>query len=111
MPCGEAQAGTNALVRAGAIPVLLSSVPLPVARDSDRRARDGDRLPKNPVSRVLALESRNPGDRPKVDREVRNLIRRMRDENSFWGTPRTHVELLKLGSTIAQSTVPKCLLR
>src|ERR1039457_5946433 len=48
---------------------------------------------------------RNRGGRPKVDRELRNLIRRMCEENSLWGAPRIHGELLKLGLTVAQSTV------
>ena len=56
-------------------------------------------------------KSRNPGGRPKVDRELRNLIRRMCEENPLWGAPRIHGELLKLGFTVAQSTVSKYLLR
>ena len=56
-------------------------------------------------------KSRNPGGRPKVDRELRNLIRRMCEENPLWGAPRIHGELLKLGFTVAQSTVSKYMLR
>jgi hypothetical protein len=56
-------------------------------------------------------KSRNLGGRPKVDRELRNLIRRMCDENRLWGTPRLHGELLKLGFAVAQSTVSKYMLR
>src|SRR5450432_744662 len=35
-------------------------------------------------------KSRNSGGRPKVDREVRDLLRRMSEENSLWGAPRIH---------------------
>ena len=37
-----------------------------------------------------------PG-RPPVSREIRDLIRRMSRENTRWGAPRIHGELLKLG--------------
>ena len=50
-------------------------------------------------------KSRNPGARPRVDRELRNLIRRMGEENALWGAPRIHGELLKLDFDFAQSTV------
>jgi transposase InsO family protein len=56
-------------------------------------------------------KSRNPGGRPKVDRELRILIRRMCEENLLWGAPRIHGELLKLGFAVAQSTVSKYMLR
>ena len=56
-------------------------------------------------------KSRNPGGRPKIDPELRDLVRRMCDENPLWGAPRIHGELLKLGFTVAQSTVSKYMLR
>jgi transposase InsO family protein len=56
-------------------------------------------------------KSRNLGGRPKVDRELRDLVRRMCSDNPLWGAPRIHGELLKLGFTVAQSTVSKYLLR
>ena len=56
-------------------------------------------------------KSRNWGGRPKVDRELRDLIHRMCAENPLWGAPRIHGELLKLGFTVAQSTVSKYMLR
>src|SRR6266545_3791293 len=56
-------------------------------------------------------KSRNPGGRPKIDRELRDLVRRMCEENPLWGAPRIHGELLKLGFTVAQSTVSKYMLR
>ena len=46
-------------------------------------------------------KSRNPGGRPKVDCELRNLIRRMCGENPRCGAPRIHGELLKLGFIVA----------
>jgi hypothetical protein len=56
-------------------------------------------------------KSRNRGGRPKVDRELRDLIHRMRNENPLWGASRIHGELLKLGFAVAQSTVSKYMLR
>ena len=56
-------------------------------------------------------KSRNPGGRPKVDPELRDLVRRMCEENPLWGAPRIHGELLKLGFIVAQSTVSKYMLR
>ena len=56
-------------------------------------------------------KSRNPGGRPKIDREIRDLVHRMCEENPLWGAPRIHGELLKLGFDVAQSTVSKYMLR
>ena len=53
---------------------------------------------------------RRPG-RPRVNRELRDLIRRMSEENLLWGAPRIHGELLKLGFAVAQSTVSKYMTR
>src|SRR6266567_1513870 len=49
--------------------------------------------------------------RPRVERELRDLIRRMSEENPLWGAPRIHGELLKLGFTIAESTVSKYMVK
>jgi len=49
--------------------------------------------------------------RPPVDREVRDLIRRISRENPTWGAPRILSELLLLGHTVAESTVAKYLVR
>jgi hypothetical protein len=56
-------------------------------------------------------KSRNPGGRPKIDREIRDLVRRMCKDNPLWGAPRIHGGLLKLGFDVAQSTVSKYILR
>jgi transposase InsO family protein len=50
-------------------------------------------------------KSRPLGGRPRIDKEVRDLIRRMSFENPLWGAPKIHGELLKLGIEVAQSTV------
>ena len=42
-------------------------------------------------------KSRGRGGRPRVDRELRELIRRISKENPLWGAPRIHGELLLLG--------------
>jgi hypothetical protein len=54
---------------------------------------------------VLVL--RQPAGRPKIGRELRDLIRRMSKENPKWGASRIHGELLMLGFEVAQSTVSK----
>ena len=50
-------------------------------------------------------KSRSPGGRPRIGKEVRDLIRRMSFENPLWGAPRIDGELLRLGFDVAQSTV------
>src|SRR5580704_17730889 len=56
-------------------------------------------------------KSRRRGGRPKIDREIRDLIRRMSKENPLWGAPRIHGELLMLGIEVAQSTVARYMTR
>ncbi len=56
-------------------------------------------------------KSRYRAGRPKVDRELRDLIRQMGRENPLWGAPRIHGELLMLGFEVAQSTVSKYMVR
>src|SRR5262245_3847891 len=55
--------------------------------------------------------SRQRPGRPKIDRELRDLIRRMSKENPKWGASRIHGELLMLGFAVAQSTVSKYMVR
>ena len=51
-----------------------------------------------------------PG-RPPIEREVRDLIRRMSRENPTWGAPRILSELLLLGHAVAEATVSKYMVR
>ena len=57
-------------------------------------------------------KSRNetPG-RPKIDAEIRSLIRRMSCDNPTWGAPRIQSELRLLGYTVAESTVARYMCR
>ena len=56
-------------------------------------------------------KSSRVGGRPKIDREIRDLIRRMSKENRLWGAPRIPGELLMLGIEVAQSTVARYMTR
>ncbi len=56
-------------------------------------------------------KSRARPGRPRVERELRSLIRRMSEDNPLWGAPRIHGELLKLGFKLAESTVSKYMMR
>jgi len=49
--------------------------------------------------------------RPGASRDVVDVITSMHQANPLWGAPRIHGELLKLGITVAQSTVSKYLPR
>jgi transposase InsO family protein len=49
--------------------------------------------------------------RPSVPLEVRELIRKMSRENSTWGAPRIHGELLKLGIEVGETSVGKYMVR
>ena len=56
-------------------------------------------------------KSRCRAGRPRIDRGLRDLIRRISRENRLWGASRIHGELLMLGFDVAQSTVSKYLVR
>ena len=56
-------------------------------------------------------KSRHVGGRPRIDSEIRALIRRMSRENPLWGAPRIHGELLMLGIEVAESTVGRYMVR
>ena len=43
--------------------------------------------------------------------ELRALIRQISTENQLWGAPRIHGELLKLGLSVAQSSVAKYIVK
>ena len=58
----------------------------------------------------IRSRSKNIG-RPKIDAEIRAIIRRMVKENPTWGAPRIHGELLKLGFQVSERTVSRYLRR
>jgi hypothetical protein len=53
----------------------------------------------------ISHENRRPG-RPRIDAEVRSLIRSMALDNG-WGAPRIHGELVKLGFDVSEATVSR----
>jgi transposase InsO family protein len=57
--------------------------------------------------RYWRWKSRSRGGRPRIESDLRSLIRQMSMENPLWGAPRIHGELLKLGFEVAQSTAAK----
>src|SRR6202051_3595435 len=61
--------------------------------------------------RYLRWQSRRRGGRPPIEAELRALIRQMSTENWLWGAPRIHGELLKLGFSVAQSTVARYMVK
>ena len=56
-------------------------------------------------------KSRGRHGRPRVPKQVRDLIREVSFANPLWGAPRIHGELLKLGIEISQTTVAKYMAR
>ena len=46
-----------------------------------------------------------PRGRPRIDPEIRQLVRKMCLANPLWGAPRIHGELLKLGLNVSEATV------
>src|ERR1700736_1349508 len=56
-------------------------------------------------------KSNSRGGRPRIETELRAMIRQMSTENQLWGAPRIHGELLKLGFSVAQSTVAKYMVK
>jgi putative transposase len=55
--------------------------------------------------------SRPRTGRPEITSEVRDLIRRLANENSGWGAPKIHGELLKLGFEVSERSVSRYLRR
>ena len=51
------------------------------------------------------------GGRPKIDPELKALIRQMCRANPLWGAPRIHGELLKLGIDVSEATVSRYMVR
>jgi putative transposase len=56
-------------------------------------------------------KSRPRPGRPKVTKELRDLIRRLAQDNPSWGAPKIHGELLKLGFEVSERTVARYLRR
>ena len=52
-------------------------------------------------------KSKAPVGRPKIDKEIRELIRKMSRENPLWGVPSLQAEIRLLGYDLAESTVAK----
>src|SRR5207247_9686636 len=64
------------------------------------------------VPLVLDLKVRHGhAGRPSVPRETRELIRILSRNNSTWGAPSIHSELLKLGIQISEASVAKYMVR
>src|SRR3979490_2420340 len=61
--------------------------------------------------RYWRWKSRRRGGRSRIEIELRALIRQMSTENLLWGAPRIHGELLKLGFSVAQSSVTKYMVK
>lgn len=55
--------------------------------------------------------SRGRPGRPKITNEIRDLIRRLAEENSGWGAPKIHGELLKLGFEVSERSISRYLRR
>src|ERR1700745_2896292 len=49
--------------------------------------------------------------RPRITTEIRELIMRLAAENTGWGAPKIHGELLKLGFDVSERTVARYLRR
>src|SRR6202022_723459 len=60
-----------------------------------------------PAFVAIGVGNQTSGEgRPRIEMELRALIRQMSTENQLWGAPRIHGEL-KLGFSVAQSTIAK----
>jgi putative transposase len=53
------------------------------------------------------ISHRNSAGRPPVSSEVKALIKKMATANPYWGAPRMHGELLKLGIEVSERTVSR----
>src|SRR5882672_4487743 len=86
---------------------------LPVASRGDDCRQAGDVIGwhRRGFRAYWRWKSRHFGGRPRIDSEIRALIRRMNRENPLWGAPRIHGELLMLGIEVAESTVGRYMVR
>ena len=57
------------------------------------------------------LKSRGRPGRPRIDAEIRRLIRGMSRENPTWGAPHMKSELALLGHDVAESTVARYMIK
>ena len=73
----------------------------------NRRAMAPGRFPDFLALRPRWQSRRGRPGRPRVDEEIRDLIRRLARENPTWGAPRVHSELLKLGFEVSERTVSR----
>jgi len=85
-------------------PSVLNAVVIVQPETVVRWQREGFRL-------YWRWKSRARGDRPRIPRALRCLIRGMSLANPLWGAPRIHGELSKLGIEVAQSTVARYMAR
>src|SRR5713226_3124905 len=85
-------------------PSILTVVTIVQPETLVRRHRAGFR-------RYWRWKSKSRGGRPRIEMGLRVLIRQMSTENQLWGAPRIHGELLKLGFSVAQSTVAKYMVK
>src|SRR5215472_10534360 len=53
------------------------------------------------------VSQRKSGGRPPASSKLRGLIQRMAAANPYWGAPRLHGELVKLGIAISERTVSR----
>ncbi len=56
-------------------------------------------------------KSRGRPGRPRIAKEIGDLIREVSRANPLWGAPRIHGELLKVGIDVGQSTVAKYMVK
>jgi hypothetical protein len=91
--------------------MAVSIVPVAPGRDHHRLAETVIRWHRRGFRAYWRWKSRHVGGRPRIDSEMRALVRRMSGENPFWGAPRIHGELLMLGINVAESTVGRYMVR
>src|SRR4029077_18090750 len=85
-------------------PSILTAVPIVRPETLVRWHRAGFR-------RYWRWNSNSRGGGPPIENELRALIRQMSTENQLWGAPRIHGEMLKLGFSVAQSSVAKYMVK
>jgi putative transposase len=57
------------------------------------------------------IKSQRGRGRPKISKEIRDLIKQISLENPIWGSPHIEGELLKLGYTVRKSTIEKYMVK